>query len=770
LNAYLKWFRVVTWIGFVVNLGFVLPALFAPDLLEATLGPGSAALSYVWLADAGLALLIASLFYLPAAADPLRYRTYAWLSVLGRAIAAVFWLWQDLRWHPPGPIGTFFLTDGAFGLVFLVLLWLGFRKTPATAPAAGSALPLAGQEEGDSGRLLWFKRVMWLGIVLDLLYAVLALAVPAALAGWIGASFVLFTYIWLGNTGLLLVQGVMFFVPAARDPLRYPTHAWLAVLARVLTTAFWLWQGARWSLPGVWLGVIVVEGLLAIVLAVLLQQGLPPSLRLGWERARGWLERKRSGLTQALSRPAVAAVTLLVAVVLGWAGYELYANLIEAEPDETFADPAEQFKYGAIGLGMASRVPTYVFEVLPELCPDLLPGPGGWASLGLLYEPGHALPIGFARRRIGYPSVEPNCALCHTSSYRTAEGAPAQFILGGPAHELDLESFQRFLYKCAGSSRFAPGAVVAQIRKHHQLGWVEAALYRFAIVPITRNSLALQETEYAWQKSRPQQGKGRTDTFNPTKITVFHLPDDGSIGTVDLPAIWNQRAREGLYLHWDGNNNEIRERNFAAAMAIGASPDSVLLDHFNAVTSFVLTLPPPAFPFPVQAEKVQRGWPLFEANCASCHGFGTQKVGTVTAQTEVATDAHRLESFTPALVRSFHSIDEPPFYFDAYRKTEGYSNLPIDGTWARAPYLHNGSVPTLWDLLQPAEKRPVRFYRGYNVYDPVKMGYVSDGEKAKAVGFDLDTTLPGNANVGHLYGTQLTDAEKWDLIEFLKTQ
>jgi hypothetical protein len=768
VNAYLKWFRVITWVGFVVNMGFVLPALFVPDLLEATLGPGSAGLSYVWLADAGLCLLTASLFYLPAAADPLRYRTYAWLSVLGRALAAAFWLLQDLRWHPPGPIATFYLTDGTFGLVFAVLLWLGFRKVPR--PAAGSA-PAAAAGGGDSGSgyLPWFKRVMWLGIALDLLFGLLALAAPATLAGWIGGSLVLFTYIWLANAGLLLVQSALFFAPAAGDPVRYPTHAWLAVVARVLATLFWLWQGARWNLTGVGL-VIVVEGLLAIVLAVLLQRGLPQALRLSWARAQGWLDRQRSSLTRTLSRPAVAAVTALVVAGLVWLGAVLYVNLVKAEPDETFADPTEQFKYGAIGLGMASRVPSYVFEVLPELCPDLLPAPGGWASLGLLYEPDHDLPIGFAKRQIGYPSVEPNCALCHTSSYRTAEGAPQQFILGGPAHELDLESFQRFLYHCAASSRFAPAAVVAQIKKHHRLGWVEAALYRYAIVPFTRSGLALQDAEYSWQNSRPQQGRGRTDTFNPTKITVFHLPDDGSIGTVDLPAIWNQRAREGLYLHWDGNNNEIRERNFAAAMAIGATPDSVLLDHFSAVTSFVLTLPPPAFPFPVDAAKVQRGWPLFEANCAPCHSFGTQKVGTVTAQTEVATDPHRVNSFTPELVRSFHSINEGPFYFNTYRKTDGYSNLPIDGTWARAPYLHNGSVPTLWDLLQPADKRPVRFYRGYNVYDPVKMGFVTDGEKAKAVGFLLDTAVPGNANVGHLYGTRLTDAEKWDLIEFLKTQ
>jgi len=95
--------------------------------------------------------------------------------------------------------------------------------------------------------------------------------------------------------------------------------------------------------------------------------------------------------------------------------------------------------------------------------------------------------------------------------------------------------------------------------------------------------------------TRPQQGRGRTDTFNPTKIVVFHLPDDNSIGTTDLPQVWNQRPREHMWLHWDGNNNEIAQRNYAAAMAVGATPESVLPDNFKRVTDFLLDLKPPTF-------------------------------------------------------------------------------------------------------------------------------------------------------------------------------
>ena len=83
--------------------------------------------------------------------------------------------------------------------------------------------------------------------------------------------------------------------------------------------------------------------------------------------------------------------------------------------------------------------------------------------------------------------------------------------------------------------------------------------------------------------------------------------------------------------------------------------------------------------------------------------------------------------------------------------------------------MHNGSVPTLRDLLESPENRPQEFYRGYDVFDPDKVGFVSDvaQEKGKQY-FKLDTTLPGNSNSGHLYGTDLSAKDKEALVEYLK--
>jgi len=469
------------------------------------------------------------------------------------------------------------------------------------------------------------------------------------------------------------------------------------------------------------------------------------------------------------SRPALRVVLLLVLMLVAFAAYTLWDNLMRTEPDTSYASVEDHYKYGAIGLGSDSRVPYWIWKVLPGMFPEKLPGPGGWASLGLIYENGQDLPIGFAKRHIGYDAVEANCALCHTGEFRRTADSKPEVILGGPAHTLDLQAFQAFLYDCAADARFTPDNVMAAIAKVHQSSWTESLVYRYLIIPGVKKGLATQKAAYAWQQSRPLQGRGRTDTFNPTKFNVFHLPEDHTIGTVDLPQVWNQQPRVGMNLHWDGNNNNITERNFAAAMAIGATPKTVILASFKRVTDFLLGLKPPPYPFPIQKDAADRGKKIFDQECARCHAFGGANTGQVEPIEAIGTDRHRLDSFTSGLVEKFHSINNPPFVFDAYHKTNGYANVPIDGIWARAPYLHNGAIPNLWTLLQPEAGRPATFYRGYDVYDPKNVGFISDGPEAQRAGFKVDTNVAGNGNQGHPYGINLKDAEKWDLIEFLKT-
>jgi len=95
-----------------------------------------------------------------------------------------------------------------------------------------------------------------------------------------------------------------------------------------------------------------------------------------------------------------------------------------------------------------------------------------------------------------------------------------------------------------------------------------------------------------------------------------------------------------------------------------------------------------------------------------------------------------------------------------------YRARPLNGIWATAPYLHNGSVPTLQDLLSRSAERPARFFVGGRAFDPVKIGLRSEAAPGRVL---IDCHVPGNSNAGHEYGTGLPTDEKRALLEFLKT-
>ena len=99
-----------------------------------------------------------------------------------------------------------------------------------------------------------------------------------------------------------------------------------------------------------------------------------------------------------------------------------------------------------------------------------------------------------------------------------------------------------------------------------------------------------------------------------------------------------------------------------------------------------------------------------------------------------------------------------------------YKGRPLNGIWATAPYLHNGSVPSLWQLLQAPEQRVTSFKVGSRQFDPVNVGYVTDqGLSTFNVNKANGEVMLGNGNGGHVYGTKLKDAQKWQLVEYMKT-
>jgi hypothetical protein len=478
-----------------------------------------------------------------------------------------------------------------------------------------------------------------------------------------------------------------------------------------------------------------------------------------------------------------------------------------------YSNLEEHFKYGSTGGERESGIPYWIWKVLPKMFPEYLPGKTynagkEYASFGFLYEPGKDLPIGVSRRNTqGIDRVFLNCAICHDGSVRETPQSTPAFYSGMPSNTVDLEAFERFIFACASDQRFNAPRIMAEMEAiGGKYDLINRLIMRYYAIPFMRERLLMLQGHFRFVEWEPDAGPGRTDTFNPAK-TLLEFPLEQLetrelVGLCDFPSIWLQGARKqkNIHAHWDGNNSMMEERNKSAAFGTGTFPPSIDLKQVARVEQWLLSKEPPKYPFAINQSLAARGAPLYAEYCASCHGksghnFSGEYVGQVVPIAQIGTDRHRLDSYTHQLAASQNNLYAGyPWRFSHFRKTYGYANMPLDGIWARAPYLHNGSVPTMRDLLNPTSDRPQVFYRGYDVYDQVKMGFVSDVSHFNEDGtskddpaskqhfFRYETQLrsgatprernEGNLNTGHegeRFGTMLSPDEKDALVEYLKT-
>ncbi len=355
-------------------------------------------------------------------------------------------------------------------------------------------------------------------------------------------------------------------------------------------------------------------------------------------------------------------------------------------------------------------------------------------------------------------------------------------------------------------------------------------------------------------------GPGRVDTWNSPKALLGfdmyseHVDPAELRGNVDFPSIWNQKSRRGMNLHWTGNQCSTDERNLSAAFGTGATPATLDRDRLLRVADWLWDQAQPiAFPREhIDESLLERGGELYRSYCWECHGNASPpfrepgdggRVGKVEHIDDIGTDRRHLDSYTPELavnqntlyagfpevgeeacqvyrdalcdaslsedefeaIRDRYRDDCYPARFSHFRKTYGYANAPLDGLWLRAPYLHNGSVPNLRALLESADRRPVEFYTGYDVYNFDDVGFVTKplcsegadpgwcveagGDESHVpegagwlfrtaatddCGSDPSAFGPecGNGNFGHAgprYGTELAPEDKEALLEYLKT-
>ncbi|TNF17444.1 MAG: cytochrome c [Rhodobacteraceae bacterium] len=435
---------------------------------------------------------------------------------------------------------------------------------------------------------------------------------------------------------------------------------------------------------------------------------------------------------------------------------------IKPWPATHFEEITEHFKYGSIGAEV-DGFPYAIWRELPTIFAEDLPR--GFAEFGFLTEPGHDLPIGISVRRVGVERVGFNCGTCHVSTYRL-EGREG-LVLGAPANALDLQAYIAFLTRAARDERLTADAVIEAAEANGRTpGIWQKIVLRFVVFPRLEDQVAGLAKSLAWMDNRAPHGPGRTDAGNFWRERWGLEPaKDTRTGTVDFPSVWNQRIRLDGWFHWDGNNRSLDERNISAALA-GGAPEWLLERHaIGRISDWLMNFPAPAYPAEIDAALADQGAAVYAREaCGTCHDPGGAMLGQVTSNAALGTDPERTLLFDDRMVRYFERVGEGySWQFDNYRVTDGYANMPLDGIWMRAPYLHNGAVPTLAALLAPPEARPETFYRGCVDFDPVAVGFTCTG------GFAFDTTRIGNGKGGHLYGTALPAAEKPALIEYLKT-
>ena len=479
-------------------------------------------------------------------------------------------------------------------------------------------------------------------------------------------------------------------------------------------------------------------------------------------------------MTPSLKRKLLIAGAFLIAAA-AVLGVGVWFTLFRLGPDpfETAGgDPTERYKYGSIGAEVTNGFPYWIWRALPTVFRDELPG--GYESLGFVFEEGRATPIGIPVRDVGVVTrVGINCAICHSGTFRTSAQASTTVIPGAPTARMDIQGYQRFLTAAAASPKFTPDTLVPAMKEVHDMSLFEEALYRFVIIPGAKSELTKMDERNIWMDRNPDWGPGRIDPFNPVKFGILNQQVDETIGNADMMPNWALGSRDGHPLHWDGLNTSVREVIVSSALGDGAPPEAIDFKWLGEMQQYLSALKPPSYPLPIDSTLAQRGRTVYMSNCSACHGEPGQPPKLVAAD-EVGTDRFRVEMWgskdADAYIQRYASFD---WLLTHFQNVDSYLATTMEGLWLRGPYLHNGSVPTVADLLTPPDQRPKTFFRGNDVLDPVRMGFVSMAERDPSTNRPFsryDTSLPGNSSAGHAYGLELSDDDKRALIEFLKTQ
>jgi len=255
----------------------------------------------------------------------------------------------------------------------------------------------------------------------------------------------------------------------------------------------------------------------------------------------------------------------------------------------------------------------------------------------------------------------------------------------------------------------------------------------------------------------------------------------------DTPAWWLLKKKKTMYHVGSSDARSVRSiMQFMMTPLNSRATFEREEKTFSDIQAFLLSLEAPKYPFPIDQDLANKGKVLFEKSCVKCHGTYDKDwtyPNKIIALDEIGTDPARYHGISRKAGehynRSWFAKEKGE---DGYlaMESKGYQAPPLDGVWATAPYFHNGSVPTLEDVLN-SKARPKLFTRSFRTgeadYDTTKVGWkIQNVDKApdpKEPGVlrrrIYDTTQPGSGNGGHLYGDDFTIPERRALVEYLKS-
>jgi len=262
----------------------------------------------------------------------------------------------------------------------------------------------------------------------------------------------------------------------------------------------------------------------------------------------------------------------------------------------------------------------------------------------------------------------------------------------------------------------------------------------------------------------------------PNDSVSFSIPSDITYVT-DIPPWWHFKKKNAKLANGMGQGDFTKLFMAASTLTLTDAAEAKIIDEKMVdVMAFLKTIEAPAYPFEIDATKIEEGKNIFENNCSACHGtYGNDAfypnllvdISVIKTDPALIEQSFLMNSFIDWFNTGWFGSNEPA---GKLNHNNGYMAPPLDGIWASAPYLHNGSIPNLYEVLNSAARK--NYWRktpSTEEYDPLQVGWKYTEELSKIDKFTYDTSSKGYSNKGHYFGDALNDAERFALIEYLKT-